>query len=465
MPSRNPDIPVPSPDLPSADAATRRVLSAVAAALPFAPPARLLTALSGGADSVALLLALRALGYDVEAAHCNFRLRGAESDRDERFVVALCRRLGVKLHLTAFDTAASAARAGESIEMAARRLRYAWFYRLLDATGCRAVAVAHHVGDDVETLLLNLLRGTGIRGLTGMEMHGGRVVRPLLRLTRGDIERFLEAARQDFVTDSTNRETRFRRNKIRLEVLPLLRSLNPSADRALLTAMHHLEGSAALADYAARTIAATAVRRLSDGVRIDTEALLALPLPDSGREALLHEWMGPFGFPPQTVADVVRDLRGQPGACYEAADYLAVRDRGFLEVRRRPVRFSACPLPEEGTLRLPSGLRLRLRRLPRREQDAIPRERRTACLDADTLCGPLTCRSTETADRFRPFGMKGTKLVSDLLTDRKRTRIDKLAATVVCDAQGIVWLTGERPAARCAVTPQTTRLLLITEEE
>lgn len=445
----------------AADATTGHVLSAVAETMPFPPPSHLLVALSGGADSVALLHALLLAGYKVEAAHCNFHLRGEESDRDEAFVRKLCKGKGVALHCAHFDTTGEAARTGESIEMAARRLRYAWFDRLLHATGCKAVAVAHHANDNAETFFINLLRGTGLRGLTGMAEEREHVVRPLLRLTRADIENFLQALGQDFVMDSTNTDTAYRRNKIRHEVMPLLRTINPSTDRTIACTMHHLAGAQALAEYAVAALRPAVARTLPDGLRIDIGALAALPIAPAGREALVHELLRPFGFPPSTLSDMLQGLHGQPGAFYEGRGYLAVRDRNSLEIRRCPAPLPVTPLPPEGELSLPNGLHLRIRRMSRDELAEIPRTRFTACLDADTLHGQLSCRSVEAGDRFRPFGMAGTKLVSDLLTGRKRSRIEKLAATVVCDTEGIVWLTAERPAARCAVTKNTRRILLI----
>lgn len=449
--------------------AVRRVLSAASEALPFPPPARLLVGLSGGADSVALLRALRLLGYPLEAAHCNFHLRGEESDRDEEFVRNLCEGMGINLHRVHFETTREANQSGESIEMAARRLRYTWFAQVVRQTGCRALAVAHHASDNAETFFINLLRGTGLRGLTGMSAERTTeeemcVVRPLLQLTRLDIERFLKALGQDFMTDSTNKDTQYRRNKIRHEIMPVLRTINPDMDRSLTATMHRLAGTQALADYAVSALRSAIAIPVPGGLRIDLAAWKNLPLPPCGREALLHEFLRPFGFSPSAGEDIAQGISRQTGAVYESPSHLATRDRGFLEIRERPTRFAAKELPLEGDLALPNGLRLRIRRMERGELENIPHDLTTACLDADSLCGPLTCRSVETGDRFRPFGMAGTKLVSDLLTERKRSRIEKMAATVICDARGIIWLTAERPAARCAVTASTRRVVLITAE-
>ena len=182
----------------------------------------LILALSGGPDSVALLRMMLDEGYNVEAAHCNFHLRGAESDRDEAFCKNLCEKLGVKLHLVHFDTKEFAQLRGISIEMAARELRYRWFTQLAQDTGAEGVCIAHHSDDQVETILLNMLRGTGFKGLLGMKRKNGIFLRPLLDVSRNEILQYLDAIGQDYVTDSTNLEDDVQRNKLRLDVIPLL---------------------------------------------------------------------------------------------------------------------------------------------------------------------------------------------------------------------------------------------------
>ena len=194
---------------------------------------KVLVALSGGADSVALLRVLLVLGYHCEAAHCNFHLRGEESDRDERFVNELCKGLGVTLHVTHFDTVTYASRHHVSIEMAAREMRYDWFEQLRKERGMAVIAVAHHRDDSVETFLLNLIRGAGINGLKGISPHNGCIVRPLLEVSRQDILDYLRCLRQGYVTDSTNLQDEYMRNKIRLNILPMLRELNPSVSESI----------------------------------------------------------------------------------------------------------------------------------------------------------------------------------------------------------------------------------------
>ena len=209
-----------------------------------------LVALSGGADSVALLLALKKLGYNIEAAHCNFHLRGEESDRDEDFCKNLCRELDIKLHLAHFDTQTNASLHGISIEMAARNLRYNYFEALLKDINASAVCVAHHKDDSAETLLLNLIRGTGIEGLTGIKSKNNRIVRPFLCVRRNEIINYLEQRNQSFVTDSSNLVNDVQRNKIRLDVMPLLQTINPLVVEHLNQTGEYVEEATAILNTA-----------------------------------------------------------------------------------------------------------------------------------------------------------------------------------------------------------------------
>ena len=205
---------------------------------------KVLVALSGGADSVALLRVLHALGYQCECAHCNFHLRGEESNRDEAFVQQLCQKFDIPLHVTHFDTTDYAHTKRISIEMAARELRYQWFETLRQSIGASVIAVAHHRDDSVETFLLNLIRGTGINGLKGIAPKNGYVVRPLLQESRENILDYLQHLNQEYVTDSTNLQDEYMRNKIRLNLLPLMKELNPSVSESIAATTERLADAA-----------------------------------------------------------------------------------------------------------------------------------------------------------------------------------------------------------------------------
>ncbi len=421
--------------------------------------AALLVALSGGADSVALLCALLAAGWRVEAAHCNFHLRGEESDRDQRFVESLCRKHGVRLHIAGFDTLDEARRNGESIEMAARRLRYEWFDRLLDARGLAAVAVAHHADDNAETLLLHLVRGTGWRGLAGMGWRRGRVVRPMLRTERREAEAYLARCGQDYVTDSSNLVPDVKRNRIRLQVMPLLRELNPSIVQTLTDTATRMAEAGLLADNAVAAARERVCRETEGGLDIDITALRK----EGAAATLLHEWLGTLGFSVAQTDDMAARLDGASGARYEAPGWLLVRDRGKLCLRPANGHGEPFAMDADGCYALPDGRKLHRTTLTREALGSIPRDAATACLDADRL-GQLVCRPVRRGDRFQPYGMKGSKLVSDYLTDRKRTLHDKARAYVLCSDETIAWLVGERPDQRFALTPTTRRVVVIRLE-
>lgn len=400
---------------------------------------KVLVALSGGADSVALLRVLLQLGYRCEAAHCNFHLRGAESDRDEAFVVRLCETLRVPLHKVDFQTKEYAAERGISIEMAARELRYAWFESLLPVCGARVIAVAHHRDDSVETFLLNLVRGTGIKGLRGIAAVNGRVVRPMLGVSRADILDYLEALQQDYVTDSTNLVDEYMRNKIRLNVLPLLRELNPSVDDTLAETAMRLSDTS--------VVYRQAMHEAAQRVRKENSISIAGLLAEVAPQALLYELLYPLGFNSAQVGEVFRSLQAESGRRFLSKEWELLKDRDFLLLR--PVG-GECPVPEL------------LVQEADKDSVEIEKDNRIAFLDADTVMQPLVLRKWQSGDAFVPFGMKGKKSVRNYLKDRKKTLFEKKSQYVVCNASGeVVWLVNERIDDRFKVTGKTQRVLFL----
>ena len=361
-----------------------------------------LAALSGGADSVALLLLLKEGGFNVHAAHCNFRLRGAESDRDEAFCVELCRQQGVELHRAHFDTREYAAVHKVSIEMAARELRYRWFSQLREDIGASGVCVAHHRDDSVETVLLNLVRGTGLRGLTGIQPRNGDVLRPLLCVSRAEIEQYLTDRGQGYVTDSTNLEADVMRNKIRLQLIPLLKTLNPSVCSAIAQMADNVSGAQQVLDDVLKQYKNCNILKTSE---------LWL---NSSREYIAFEWLKNYGFNGTQVRQILEDEQR-------------------VVVREEPVWTS-------------------------KAADCVT-------VDASKVTFPLTVRRVAEGDKMVPFGVKGSKLLSDLMTDRKMTLFEKRRQLVVVDANGhIVWLVGIRIDERFRVTDATSSVLRIEKK-
>lgn len=419
----------------------------------------LLVALSGGADSVALLRVLLRLGYNCHAAHCNFHLRDEESNRDEAFCRTLCQGLGVELHVTHFDTKEYAARQGCSIEMAARELRYAWFDGLCHTYGYAHVAVAHHRDDAVETLLLNLVRGTGIAGLTGIRPVNGRVVRPLLGVSREDVMAYLKALVQDYVTDSTNLQDEYQRNKVRLQILPLLEKINPQVREKISSTINHLRGVEAIYDKVMKEAMARVTS--DDGHTINIPALMA----ESEPRTVLFELLRPHGFVSAQVDDVFRSLTGESGRRFANAEWELLKDRDMLLLRPRQEvgeERLGISIPQPwGEVALTQGLVMHVRRFPLEADYHIPRTPDVATLDASRVEFPLTVRPWQRGDKLAPFGMGGRKkLVSDLLTDLKLSRFEKEEQLVVTDASDrILWVVGRRTDERARVTERTSEVV------
>ena len=431
---------------------------------------RYLVALSGGADSVCLLLVLKQLGYFVEAIHCNFHLRGEESDRDEDFCRNLCAEKQIPLHLVHFDTREYAQLHKVSIEMAARQLRYHHFARLCHDLGFDGVCVAHHQDDVAETVLMNLIRGTGIKGLSGIKPKiqqrlrvGAKagipipltVIRPLLCVTRDEIEHFLKEIGQDYVTDSTNLVPDVLRNKIRLQVLPLLDEIAPSASRNIVETAENVAFAEEFLDQAV------------SGKMEELKDEGSIPVSKIKSEYLLFRILSDYGFTSVQIKQIYAHLDAPTGTEFRSESHILVFDRGRLlieEVEKNP--FHEMRIPEEGTYILDETAKLRIERMPKPEGFEIPRLANVIALDADRLQMPLTVRLPQEGDRFTPFGMQGSKLVSDFLTDQKLSLLEKRRQLIIHDSTGrILWVVGLRPDNHFRITDSTRTILRLTIEK
>lgn len=415
-----------------------------------------LVALSGGADSVALLLLLAELGYRIEAVHCNFHLRGDESDRDEQFCVDLCKRLEMPLHRVHFDTTAYAAAHRVSIEMAARELRYNYFEQLRHDVGADSICVAHHRDDSVETILLNLIRGTGIDGLTGIAPRRGHIVRPLLCLSRDEIVAYLNAKGQDYVTDSTNLVDDVKRNKVRLDVIPLLRTINPSVVDSISQMARHLSEVEKAADD----------DRIHDIYQGEMLPIASLRQEPSAEYILWHRLKG-HGFTSKQIQNIAQSLDAASGKQWISPTHTVVKDReSLIVVENEPAADREMTIPEEGIYVYGDSIRFNVQRSDVNGPLQIDPSPQTAMVDAEAVSFPLHIRRVKQGDRFSPLGMKGSRLVSDFLTDRKVNVIEKRRQLVVTDAIGrIVWLVGHRIDNHCRITPSTRQYITIKTAE
>ena len=412
-----------------------------------------LVGLSGGADSVALMLILQELGYRVEAAHCNFKLRGAESDRDENFVKNLCSERDIQLHVIHFDTKEYADLHKVSIEMAARDLRYGYFRQLCKDIGAEGICIAHHRDDAVETLLMNLLRGAGIHGLTGIRAKNDFVIRPLLCLSRREIVEYLDSIGQSYVTDSTNLEDDVLRNKVRLRVLPLLEEIAPGATANIDKTANYL--------CEAEKVYDAEVQRESLALKADSgEVSIDEMLRQPSSSVFLHEWLMPFGFNSSQTEQILSAVNSEPGREFTSATHILVVDRSKLIVEPKSQPMKSIKMPECGTYRYDETTTYKVEIT---EDTNISKSADVATVDADKVKFPLSLRPIENGDWFIPFGMTGRKLVSDYLTDRKFTILQKRRQLALTDASGaIVWLIGCRTDNRFKVSADTTKILRIT---
>lgn len=420
----------------------------------------MLCGLSGGPDSIALVLVLKELGCTVVPMHCNFQLRGEESERDFKFVVDFCERHNLRYYTTRFDTETIADERGISIEMAARDLRYDWFDECLAdyrATTQLAedekayICVGHHADDNIETFFLNLIRGTGLRGLTGMDFCNDRgIIRPFLNLYRYEIEGYLFYHDVEYVTDSSNTNPRHLRNEVRHELIPLLRRMRQSAKVSIQKAM-------------------VALRQADD----------MLMQVKEGEEYQRLRHLLDFGF----NMSQLRQMEQASDGAYVILAY-SFRHQCSVMLTRNRGKLIAGPLPPRigptllfpGTVAISGGYtdidhnatHIRVKICGREELSGVDPARlprHQALIDLAAVKGELYVRSVEDGDRFRPYGLKGSKLVNDYLKDRHRSRIDKAAALVVCDDEGILWLVGETIDQRAALTSTTEQAIRIETEE
>ena len=407
--------------------------------------ARIIVALSGGADSVALLRILHTLGYDCEAAHCNFHLRGTESDRDEMFVRKLCKTMRTPLHTIDFATEQYAIEKKISIEMAARELRYQWFAEIKEKTKANVIAVAHHQDDSVETVLLNLIRGTGINGLLGIRPKNGDIVRPLLCISRKEITDYLQNAGQEYMTDSTNLQDEYTRNKIRLNLLPLMQEINPLVKEHIIDTSNYLNDVNRIYNKGIEE----GKQRVIEKGNIRIVPLLKEPSP----EALLFEILYPLGFNAAQTKNILAMLEGQTGKQFISKDgWRVVKNRELLLIDKKEKQENPpfCLIKEEKEYT---------------KDFIIPREKHIACFDTDKLIGEINLRKWQTGDIFIPFVMKGKKKVSDYLTDRKFSIIQKENQWVLCCGDKIIWIVGERTDNRFRIDEKTKKVTVFKMSE
>ena len=426
----------------------------------FIPSDTILVGVSGGIDSVVLLDLLDKAGYSVAIAHCNFRLRGTESDEDEGLAVDLARKYDIPIHKKGFDTIEYALENKISIEMAARELRYKWFETIRVKHHFDWIAVAHHRDDQLETFFLNLTRGTGLSGLTGMSPVNGKIVRPLLFASRKEIEQYRRKNFLDFREDESNKSLEFQRNKIRHTLMPVMETLNPGFRDGMIRTMGYLGDVSKIVDEAvARCWERVALRKGNDYVISIAELKLLDPL-----QTYLFEFMKPFGFNSVVVGDIVASLDGLTGKQFISPTHRIVHNRESLILTLLLQENKKHFYLEEGKLELLTPVHLKIEVIRGKETFKIPGSRFVACIDRDKVQFPLLIRKWEQGDYFKPLGMSGFKKVSDFFIDSKLSLPEKENVWLVANGEQVVWIVGHRIDDRYKITPQTQTILRLDLE-
>jgi len=411
---------------------------------------KLILGISGGADSVCLMHVLLALGCSFELAHCNFNLRGEESDADENFVKELAKEHQLKIHVKQFDTLAYAAKNKISTQMAARDLRYAWFGKLLIKSSAKYLAIAHHANDDVETFFINLVRGSGLKGFLGIKEKNNGIVRPLLSVSRLEIEQYLKERNLVFREDSSNTSVKYLRNKIRHELMPLLAEMNPSIQQTVKDEMKILEGVSKIYASKVEEVRKDLTQEKNGIVQFEISALLALnPLHN-----YLYELLAPYGF--YTVEAISKALQGQSGKQFFSATHQLVVDRENIFISLLNIENEVFEITKKTTsLVHPLEIKFKVT-----SDKTIIYDNDIAQLDVEKLKFPLTLRKWKEGDKFMPLGMKKFKKLSDFFIDNKFSIIDKQEQWLLCSDVDIVWLVGCRIDERYKLETNTKKVYI-----
>jgi len=399
-----------------------------------------LLTVSGGGDSVVMAHLFHSCGLKFAIAHCNFHLRGNDSDEDMRFVQQFAANYGVQLFVKEFDTFSIQKNSGKSVEMVARDLRYQWFEEV--GQPFDFIVTAHHANDNAETLLLNLCRGTGLKGLTGIPARNGKYLRPLLPFPADELHRYTTRHHLSFRTDRTNFSEQYQRNKIRLAVLPKLTEINPDLIRTFTRNADHFRQQY---DFYQRQIAAFKQEMVSlrgDEIRISIRKLSENP----DKELLLYEFLKEYNFTAATARDIAQRLDGNAGKLFFSDTHCLLKDRDYLIINKKEETADAEITVSSWEELEELGFSVESHEV----NGSVPFERDLNVLyvDAAKIAFPLTLRHWREGDAFQPFGMYGTKKLSDLFKDAKSSRFDKQKAWIFCCKGEIVWVVGLRSDRR-----------------
>lgn len=414
-----------------------------------------LVGVSAGVDSMVLAHILISQKLPIAIAHCNFKLRGAAAINDEDFVREFADKNQVPFHTISFETSKYAASQKVSIQMAARTLRYKWFDKLCDQNGYEQIAVGTHLTDSIETFIFNATKGTGLAGLRGIKEQNGRVIRPLLKASKQDIYAYADKHKIAFREDLSNAETKYARNKIRHKVLPVLKEINPNLSDTFVRNFSRLQRTETFLNVQLNEAWNTISKTDSKKIIIDKNALSAHAFADLVLQFGLKE----FGFTEVQLTDALNSMR--VGAKFESTTHTLLIERQSLIVFKTPKENPVNQyLIREflGEITHPIHLVFKDDFV---HEIAIQKSMYHAYFDFDTLQFPLTLRCWKPGDKMKPFGMHGSKKVSDILTDAKIPAHQKPTTLVLLSNEKIIWVVGVRASKTCSVTSKTKRIYAI----
>ena len=418
---------------------------------------RILLAVSGGADSMLMLHLFVSAGFPVAVAHCNFGLRGSESDGDEQFVSDYCDKHNLAFYVKHFNTQDYALEKGISIEMAARDLRYSWFDRLLKKHGLDLLATAHHQDDVIETFLINLSRGSGIKGLSGIQPKSGKIIRPMLFTSRTEILDYCHRLKIDFRTDSSNIDTVYKRNLIRQEILPLLEQINPAFRKNALKTIGTLHETGQLFQQRMSEIRGFVYSEDDQGVMIHIEKLLTF----SPLRTILFELIREFGFQIEQIEDIIDSISKESGRKFFSDEYRLIKDREYLLISPFKIKSAQVFYIEEDCRKISFPVHLSLEKLERTADFRFSTHPDVVDLDLDRLVFPLILRHWQEGEYFQPLGMTGLKKLSDFFIDEKYSIPEKENTWILASGNQVVWIVGKRLDDRFKITTKTKRILRI----
>ncbi|MEN9523611.1 MAG: hypothetical protein RL065_1988 [Bacteroidota bacterium] len=423
----------------------------------FSANEKIIVACSGGCDSVVLAVLLYQLNYKIVLAHCNFQLRGDEANGDEQFVKLLAEQLKIDFHVICFDTEKYAVENKLSIQQAARNLRYEWFEKLRLEIGFDKIATAHHLNDSIETTFINLIRGTGIAGLTGISSKNNKIVRPLLFADRNEIEQCAKQNNISFRTDSSNLNDDYTRNKIRHQIIPLLKEINPSFEKTMLKNIERFTAVENIFEASVHRKINKALVKLGNEWKIN----LKLIHHHLAYSTLLFEMLKPFGFNASQVDDIVEAKELKSGAEYFSEKYRMVLHQHFLVItENKPIDNSVIFIQQHQEKAELQNELLKIKVSDRLGELKFDDNKNMAMMDFKNITFPLVVRRWKQGDYFYPLGMnKKKKKLSDFFTQQKLSKVDKEKVWLLCSGDYILWVIGMRQDERFKVTEQTKQII------